>query len=176
MRMYFNSQNRTRHFKWQRVTWKICKEKGKKTLRAICVFFCLSFSYILLLRNLLHTHTEFSPRFVITTDDMTDSPDTRRPIKPPDPVLQNRRIGPFRFNLCHKTDGSASLLDILRHILSNYTLSQEQDSWYKLLLIVIQTIRKIRIYYKGAPPHTTCSHVLGKVMFKWKYALCEVRG
>jgi len=123
MRRYFDSQNRTRHFKCQRVTWKVCK-KRVKNLRAICVLLFV-FVYFSFAQFIAHTHTDFSPRFVITTNDMTDRPDIRRPIKPPDPVLPPRRINPVRFNLRHKTDGSASLLDILRHILSNYTLSQE---------------------------------------------------
>jgi len=98
-------------------------KKRVKILRAICVLLFVVFVYFSFAQFIVHT--DFSPRFVITTDDMTDSPDTRRPIKPPDPVLPPRRICQVRFNLCHKTDGSASFLDILRHILSNYTLSQE---------------------------------------------------
>ena len=173
MRMYFDSQNRTRHFKWQRVTCKVCKEEGKNSasyLRFIVFRFRIYF-----ICAIYCTPTDFSPRFVIATDDMT--------------VQTHGALSNYLILFSH-LDGLVQSVSICATKLAVTQVCliffvtflvtaprhRRQDNWYNQLLIVIQSIRKIRTYYKGAPPHKTCSHVLGNVVFKRKYALREVRG
>jgi hypothetical protein len=69
-------------------------------MRAICVLLFVVFVYFSFAQFISHP---LILALVSSLDDTTNSPDTRLPIKPPDPVLPPRRIGPVRFKLCHKT-------------------------------------------------------------------------